>query len=145
MAINVKCIQRANPQNRSNVKWYPVQNTEERLEEDEVAEQIADETTLNPSEALMAIRQLRKVVTSALLSGNSVKLGNWGSFSVALKTTGADSKEELSAKNIEQVNIRFTPGSEVKAEMQKAKFTWINKDSDDEEADEEEESSESEE
>ena len=83
----------------------------------------------------MAIRQLRKMVVAQLFNGNSVKLGNWGSFSVSLKTTGADSKADVSAKNIEQVNIRFTPGSELKADLQKAKFTWINKDSDDDEED----------
>lgn len=44
------------------MKWYGVQKSMKKMTESEVAELVADETTLNPAEALMAIRQLRKVV-----------------------------------------------------------------------------------
>ena len=62
--------------------------------------ELADETTLNPSEAMMAIRQLRKILLRRLLGGESVKLGNWGSFSVTLSSLGVPTKEEVNAKNI---------------------------------------------
>ena len=95
--------------------------------ESEVAEMIADDTTLNPMEAQMAIRQLRKVVQRLLLDGKSVKLGNWGTFNVTLSTEGADTKEALSARNVKTVNINFQPGDELKTAMQKADFVWLNK------------------
>ena len=44
------------------------------VDESEVAMLIAEETTLNPMEAAMAIRQLRKVMQRLLLDGKSVKL-----------------------------------------------------------------------
>ena len=134
MAINVRSIQRPNPNDRSIVKWYLIQNRAQLLDETTVAELVADETTLNPFEALMAIRQLYKIVSRELLNGNTVKLGNLGTFSASLNSTGADSKAELGIKNIEKVNLHFAASSEIKAALQEAKFTWINRD--DEEAEE---------
>ncbi len=128
MSIFLKPVQRRNPLKPDEaMKWYPVQNTVKMVDESEVAELIADETTLNPMEAQMAIRQLRKIVQRLLLDGKSVKLGNWGSFNVSLYTEGAATKDELTARNVKSVNINFQPGDELKAAMQKADFVWLNK------------------
>lgn len=128
MSIFLKPVQRRNPlKPEEAMKWYPVQNTVKMVDESEVAELIADETTLNPMEAQMAIRQLRKIVQRLLLDGKSVKLGNWGSFNISLNTEGAATKDELTARNVKSVNINFQPGNELKAAMQKADFVWLNK------------------
>lgn len=128
MSIFLKPVQRRNPLKPDEaMKWYPVQNTVKMVDESEVAELIADETTLNPMEAQMAIRQLRKIVQRLLLDGKSVKLGNWGSFNVSLNTEGAATKDALTARNVKSVNINFQPGDELKAAMQKADFVWLNK------------------
>lgn len=103
------------------------QYTVKLVDETEVAELIADETTLNPMEALMAIRQLRKVVQRLLLDGKSVKLGNWGTFNVTLSTEGAATPEELTAANVKRVNVNFQAGDDMKNAMQKADFVWLNK------------------
>ncbi|MBP3551920.1 MAG: HU family DNA-binding protein [Bacteroidaceae bacterium] len=130
MAIILKKTQRVKPgTSKENMesapkKWYPVQHTLQLMDENAVAAEVADETTLNPAEALMAIRQLRKVVLRALLDGKSVKLGDWGTFQVRLSTEGADTKETLTAGNVKQVRINFQPGSEMKAALQKATFVW---------------------
>ena len=128
MSIFLKPVQRRNPVDEdAPMKWYPVQYTTKLVDETEVAELIADETTLNPMEAQMAIRQLRKVVQRLLLDGKSVKLGNWGTFNVTLNTEGADTKDALTARNVKMVNINFQPGTELKAAMQRADFVWLNK------------------
>lgn len=128
MTILVKPVQRVNPQDvTAEKKWYPVQSTVRQVDESEVAMEIADETTLNASEALMAIRQLRKIMQRHLLNSESVQLGDWGSFYTTLSTTGVAKREDLTARNIKGVNIVFQPGSELKAAMQKATFAWLNK------------------
>lgn len=128
MSLFLKPVQRHNPLDKdAPMKWYPVQYTTKLVDESEVAELIADETTLNPMEAQMAIRQLRKVVQRLLLDGKSVKLGNWGTFNVTLSTEGVATKELLTARNVKAVNINFLPGDELKAAMQKADFVWLDK------------------
>lgn len=130
MAILLKTVARKNPQDKNApVKYYPIQKTIRMVDETTVAEAIADETTLNPVEALMAIRQLRKILVRELLNSNSVKLGNWGSFGITLSTTGSETPEQVKANNVKTVNVRFTPGVELKEAVQKAQFEWIDKDS----------------
>ena len=128
MSIFLKAVQRINPsQPDEPKKWYPVQYTTKMVDESEVAMLIADETTLNPMEAAMAIRQLRKVMQRLLLDGKSVKLGDWGTFNVTLNTEGADTRKALTANNVKRVNINFQPGNELKFAMQKADFVWLDK------------------
>ena len=128
MSIFLKPVQRYNPQKPDEPqKWYPVQYTTKLVDENEVAMMIADETTLNPMEAAMAIRQLRKVVERLLLDGKSVRLGDWGTFNVSLNTEGADTKEALTASNVKKVNVNFQAGADLRAAMQKADFVWLNK------------------
>lgn len=97
------------------------------INETKVADLIADETTLNPAEALMAIRQLRKVLQRLLLDGHSVQLGDWGTFSSTLSSSGTDAKEELTARSIKKININFQAGSDLKAAIQKADILRLDK------------------
>lgn len=128
MAILLKTVMRKNLLDKDAApKYYPIQKTVHMVDETEVAEQIADETTLNPAEALMAIRQLRKVLLRELLNSNSVKLGNWGSFGITLSSEGAETKDSVKATQVKKVNVRFTPGAEMKEALQKAQFEWIDK------------------
>ena len=128
MSIFLKPVRRGNPSDpEAPKKWYPVQCTTKLVDENEVAELIADETTLNPMEAVMAIRQLRKVVQRLLLDGKSVKLGDWGTFNITLNTEGELTKDQLTAHNVKRVNINFQAGDDLKTSMQRADFVWLNK------------------
>ena len=128
MAILIKPIQKVNPKDpEAAPKWYITQVTTNQADETEVAMDIADETTLNPSEAKMALRQLRKVLLRRLLGGESVSFGGWGSFSISISSTGMDNKEEVTARNIKSVNLLFQPDAEFKADLNKAKFAWVDK------------------
>lgn len=128
MAILVKPVQRVNPAKPAEPKkWYVTQVTTAQVDETQVAMDIADETTLNASEAMMALRQLRKILLRRLLSGESVKLGDWGSFSVTLSSSSSDTKEEVTARNIKSVNLNFQPDEAFKTDLQKATFAWVDK------------------
>ena len=123
MAILFNRIERVNPQDRqAPKKWYPSLKTIRQVQQKEVAKEIADETTLNPKEAEMALEQLLKILVRQLLSSNSVQLGDWGSFSLTCSGSPADSKEELSAQNIKSLNIRFTSGKALKRALLDAIF-----------------------
>lgn len=128
MAILIKPVQRVNPlKPKDPQRWYVTQVTTAQVDETQVAMDLADETTLNPSEAMMAIRQLRKILLRRLLGGESVKLGNWGSFSVTLSSTPSDTKEAVTARNIKSVNLNFQPDEAFKTDLQKAQFAWVDK------------------
>ena len=116
-------MERGNPGNpAAPKKWYPVLKSTGMVKEREVARQIADETTLNPKEAEMAISQALKVVTALLLSGSTVQLGSLGSFRLTASTEASDTPEQVTASKIKKLNVRFTESEDLKNALKKAKF-----------------------
>ena len=116
-------MERINPQDRNAPKkWYPSLKTIEQIQQKQVAKEIADETTLNPKEAEMALEQLQKVLVRNLLASNSVQLGDWGSFSLSCSGSPSDKKEDVTANNIKSLKINFTPGKALKNALKEATF-----------------------
>ena len=123
MSIVFNRVERANPQDRTSKKWYPVLKTIKKVSEKDVAKEIADETTLNRKEAEMALEQLEKVLIRNLLSSNSVQIGEWGSFHLTCNSEGSNTKGAVSAKNIKNLNIRFTPSKNLRDALSHATYT----------------------
>ncbi len=116
-------MQRRNPSDASATpKWYPTLRSTGMLKEKEVARQIADETTLNPKEAEMALSQLQKIMLRALHNGQSIQLGDWGSFYLTLNAEGSETEADVNATKVKKVNIRFSPGKELKEAIAKVEF-----------------------
>ena len=114
MAVFYNKMQRKNPSKPAEpAKWYPVLRRVEMMKEKDVARHISDETTLNPKEAEMAISQLKKVLIAALLNGQSVQLGDWGTFHLTLSSEGVATEAEVSPAQVKKVNIRFQVGKEL--------------------------------
>ncbi|MDR1882911.1 MAG: HU family DNA-binding protein [Prevotella sp.] len=123
MPIFFNKVERGLPADPSAPKqWYPVLKSTGLVREREVAKLLADETTLNPKEAEMAVSQLLKVVTNLLLNGNTVQLGNLGSFRLTANTEGSATEAEVSAAKIKKLNVRFSESEELKEAIKKATF-----------------------
>jgi predicted histone-like DNA-binding protein len=94
------------------------------VREKELAKKLADETTLNPKEAEMAIYQLFKVVNDLLATNHTVQLGDLGSFRVTAETVGSETEAEVNASKIKKLKVRFTESEGLKAAMQKAELMY---------------------
>ena len=82
-------VQRRNPQDPEGArKWYVTLKSRLQVSERELAEEIADEVTLNPKEAEMAFYQLFKVAVRALTDGKTVKLATWARFTSPCRPKG---------------------------------------------------------
>jgi predicted histone-like DNA-binding protein len=124
MPIFLNRVEKYNPLKKVK-NWHLTLKTVKLVTEKEVAQQIADETTLNPKEAEMAIHQLQKVLVNNLLQGNSIRLGDWGTFHLTCNSVAADTKEALTANNMKGLNIRFQPAKSVKEAIGKAQFMFV--------------------
>ena len=107
MPIYLNRVARANPLNRSEIKYYPAVKTLRHVGEDEIAQLIADETTLNAMEAKMAIRQYHKVLARILNDSNSAKLGDIGTISVSCTGEGVDTPEEVVPAKVKSVKANL--------------------------------------
>lgn len=123
MALFYNKVLRKNPSKQEEAgKWYPVLRSVTQVTEKEVSKRISDETTLNPKEAEMAIYQLLKVLKEELLSGNTVQLGDWGSFYLTVNSEGVEKEADVTAMLIKQINVNFRAGSELREAINKAEF-----------------------
>lgn len=103
-------------------KWYLYSKSVGTVSEAEVARQIADETTLNPKEAEMALAQLRKIVLRNLLAGSTVRLGDWAYFYTTVQANGADTKEKAVAGNVKKVAMHLGYDKSFQEDLNKATF-----------------------
>lgn len=124
MSIFFNKVQRpSNPGDKdSEKKWYPRVKSINLASEKEVAQIIADETTLNPKEAEMVLSLLQKAVTILLKAGRNVRLGDWASFYVTVSAEGADTEEECTAQKIKKVVPHCHFSKEFLAGLQSATF-----------------------
>ena len=121
MAIFFNKVKRGNPSDKSApILWYAVLKSVGMTKEKQVAKELADETTLNPKEAEMSVHQLQKVVVKNLLAGNTVQLGELGSFRLTAKSKGSATEDEVTANNVIDLNVRFTPSESLKDALKKA-------------------------
>ena len=124
MSIFFNKMQRAvNPGDAESAKkWYPVAKATRQVGEHEMARLIADETTLNPKEAEMALAQMSKIAKRMLLEGCTVKLGDWATIHVTLTAKGSDTEEECTGAKVTRVNPRCVFDKEFKRDLQAAEF-----------------------
>ncbi len=122
MAIIYNKVARKNPMDRAQVKYYASAKTIKLVDEREVANLIAEETTLNPKEAEMALHQLQKVVLRLLKSSYSVKIGDWASFYVGLSSEGVTDPKDVNTKLIKDVHVNCRFGKTFKESLAKSTF-----------------------
>ena len=125
MSIFFNKVKRGNSMNpTAPKKWYATLKTVNRIDEKDVAKLVADETTLNRKEAEMALTQFEKILLRLLSESHSVQLGDWGSFHLTCNSLGSATKDEVTANNIKNLNIRFVPGKDLKEALKKVDFVF---------------------
>lgn len=123
MAIFYNKIQRANPSNPTGPKkWYLALKSLGQKRTKEVAKLMADETTMNPKEAEVAMYELVKALKFLLKEGDTVQLDDLGTFYITANSSASDTEEGVTAHSCTKLNIRFRPDAEFQAEINKAQL-----------------------
>ena len=120
MPIYLNRVAKANPQNLADVKYYPSVKTLRLVSDEEIADLIADETTLNPMEARMAIRQYHKVLMRILKASNSAKLGDIGTLYTTCSGEGVETPEEVAPAKVKRVKLNLRSSKKVSTELNEA-------------------------
>lgn len=125
MAIFLEKQEKANLQKPEEPKkWYLYSKSIGTIDESEVARQIAEETTLNPKEAEMALAQLRKVVLRNLQNSYTVRLGDWAYFYNTVHSNASKTKEEAISSKITQVKMHLGYEKAFQEELDKSAFIF---------------------
>ena len=95
-----------------NDKWYPrAVLVDKPVSTDELAEEIATESTVAPADVAATLKSLSGIIGKYMAQGRSVRLDGIGTFHFTIKASGngVDTPEEVSARQIKGIRVRFTP------------------------------------
>lgn len=95
-----------------NGKWYPRSITVGKpVTTDEVAKRLAVESTVSPADTFAVLKSLGGVLADYMANGRTVKLDGVGTFYYTANAAGngVDSEDQVSAKQITDVRVRFIP------------------------------------
>ncbi|MDD4209437.1 MAG: hypothetical protein PHI52_03770 [Bacteroidales bacterium] len=128
MSLYYNVTQRVNLQDPQGPKlWYPVLKSIGILREKDVAMLMADETTMNPKEAEMALYRFQKVLLREIAEGKIIEFSELGSFRLTLSATGMVLCEEVSSACVQKINLRFQASQNVNDLLQQTKLISMDK------------------
>ena len=120
--MKYKAIQRVNPQNRTQSKWYASPVNDGKIAKTELAKEIVEISSLSRGDVSNVIESLIDVIPKYLLMGKSVNLGELGTLRVSFGSEGVATEAEVTAGKISGVKIVFTPGVELKKRLTEIHF-----------------------
>ena len=111
MTVKYNVVERGNPANKeAPKKFYASVVSTGKVNQNEVAQEVADMSTLNPGDTAGAIENFLLVITRELARGNIVQLGEFGSFWLRIESDGQETADDVRRESITNVLPRFTPG-----------------------------------
>ena len=84
---------------------------------DEIAEEISGKCTVTSHDIKAVISALEEVTFKHLRNGNSVRLGDLGSFHARISSSGTPTEEEFSPTNLRGIKVRFMPSWKLRFEL----------------------------
>ena len=84
---------------------------------EQVARNISGRCTVTETDCLAVLNALQTEIITAMLSGNSVRLGQVGSFRPTVSSTGEMAAKDVTVGSVRCVRTRFTPGSRLRAAL----------------------------
>ena len=113
MAINFKAVPKGNPGNpAAPKKYYPQAVSGGEVSLRQLAKMISEVATVKTADTMAVLEGLLNVLPMALGDGKTVRLGDFGSFSVSVSGDGATTAEALTAVNIRKKNVKFRAAKE---------------------------------
>ena len=111
MTVKYTVVARGNPQDpEAPKKYYPVAKSTGETTLPKLAERANEMSTLSSADLAAALEALLTVIPRELATGNIVRLGDFGSFSLRVRGEGAETEEGVSSRNITKRIIVFRPG-----------------------------------
>ena len=94
--------------------YYPQIKSTGKTKLADLAERAAEMSTLSSADLAAAIEAFLTIIPRELADGNLVSLGDFGTFSLRIRSEGSDTAEEVTSRNITNTLITFRPGKRFK-------------------------------
>ena len=100
-----------NPLKKTEIKYYPQMAPSTPMTLAQIVKRVEKRSTVSSADVKAVLDALQYEVIEALENGNSVRLGDLGSFRLTIKSQGVETGAEAKKKGaqlIKKVNVQFT-------------------------------------
>ncbi len=124
MAVSFNIVAKKNPAKQSDPpKYYAQAVNSGTINLRELAKLITEKSTVKSADTMAVIEGLLEVIPAALADGKIIHIGDFGTFSLTIKSEGVADENKVTAHHVNKTNIRFRPGSEFKKVIANITFT----------------------
>src|ERR1051326_8012898 len=111
MTVKFNVTPRKDPRDQnSQPKYYAMVKSSGRADTQNIAKSINSMSTVSSVDTAAVLEAFLNVVPDKLAEGNIVELGDFGTFRVSVSSAGEEKAEDVTARNITDVRVLFTPG-----------------------------------
>jgi predicted histone-like DNA-binding protein len=126
MPVKFNVSARKDPRDQNSTpKYYATVKSSGRADTQAIAKSINNMSTVSSVDTAAVLEAFLSVVPDKLVEGNIVELGDFGTFRVSVSSEGEDKAEDVTARNITDVRVLFTPGKRFTQVLNTAEFQKI--------------------
>ncbi|WP_434574802.1 HU family DNA-binding protein [Riemerella anatipestifer] len=121
--MKYKLVQRGKPgDSEAPKKWYANPVKTGSVNQKSLSKEISGRSSLTAGDVSNVIQNLLDILPSKLVEGNSVQLGDFGTFRVSFSSEGVDTEKDFTTDKIKGVKVLFTPSSDFKRVLSEMRF-----------------------
>lgn len=121
--MKYKLIQKGKPGDPSAPKkWYASPVKSGTITQKNISSQISGRSSLTAGDVASVLQNLVEILPEELIKGNSVQLGDFGTFRASFSSEGVEQEKDFNASKIKDVKIIFTPSTDFKKKLSDMKF-----------------------
>lgn len=115
MPVKFSVTPRKDPRDQESApKYYATVKSDGRANTQTIAKSINSISTVSSVDTAAVLEAFLTVVPEKLADGRIVELGEFGTFRISVSSEGAAQPEEVTARNITDTRVIFTPGKRFK-------------------------------
>jgi predicted histone-like DNA-binding protein len=123
MSLKYRLIYKINPQNPTQPgQFFPHPVTRSELTLRQLAEEIAQISTVSIVDTIAVIESFIQLIPKHVTQGDIIRLGDFGSFAIGIRSSGAQQEEQFRTDMIKGLKIYFRPGKELKRALTLTEF-----------------------
>jgi len=122
--IKFKMVPKKDPRNAEAVVNYHALAVSNGISDlRAIAEKISDRSTLTTVDTMAVLEALVSLIPKELSDGKIVQLGDFGSFRISLRSSGAESPELFNKSLIKETKVHFRQGPEFRRKFNDLEFS----------------------
>lgn len=123
MTVKFTVVPRKDPRDSaSQPKYYAMPKSDGRVDTNGVAKQVARMSTVSTADTMAMLEAFLTIVPDSLADGKIVELGEFGTFRVSFSSEGSETADGVTAANITDARVIFTPGKRFKDVLATLKY-----------------------